>query len=313
MVKEPKKTFTVLDLDFAQREFYNNYNADYWDYKIFLLKNAHDFYDKLGKDLSDGLGGVDNKDFKRVIRTEMHFTYFQMIESLFEIIFALSEHDNRSLWIALTFSNDWKTEFYSDCYNKIKEFSEGKLKEPKFGSTIKITIENEEVEISLLRWIFYFVYKTSLSKEDWEKNLKNIHSLLKLFAKDFSDRGEYNAYKHSLRFYNSPFQLGISETGSDVMQGIGKSEDSIIYLKEKKNDQNNAINIRCVTKPFDFERDFRCCLIISSLIKNAINTRKYSLLKDLKGKKFHFSTFADIKYPEDFIPKTGVTKFSVNI
>ena len=123
-----------------------------------------------------------------------------MVETLFEIIFAVSKHDNRNLWLALTFSN-WK-----DNYNEIVKLSETSY---LFTNKIKTTISGNEVEIPLLRWIFYFVYPSKMTEDEWKNNLDKIKRLLLLFAKDFSDRGEYNAYKHSLRFYNSSFAMSI--------------------------------------------------------------------------------------------------------
>lgn len=305
------KTFLVRDLEFLKKEFYLKYDPDYWLHKIFLFKNSHDFYDKLEKDLNFDLEDVNADDFKRMIRTEMHFLYFQMIETLFEIIFALTEHDNRNLWISLTFSNDRRTKFYSNSYKKIKDFSEGKLKNPDFWTNIETIIEKETVKIPLLRWIFYFIYPSKQSEDEWKLTLKHIYSLLKVFSKDFSDRGEYNAYKHSLRFYNSPFQMAIGPDNSTEIIGVGKSEDSIVYLEEKNNGEH--ISIAKTTKPFDFDRDFRLCLCIYHLINNIINTRKYSLIEDFTGKQFKFVTFADLKLHEFIHKKTGVYRFSYDI
>jgi len=49
------------------------------------------------------------------------------------------------------------------------------------------------------------------------------------------------------------------------------------------------------------------------MIKNIINTRKYYLLPELKGKKFQFSTFTDVDLQKIAIPKTGITKSSFTV
>lgn len=312
MVKNNKK-FSVGDLDSVQKEFFMTYDCDYWLHKMHMLKNCHDYYDEVEEHLNYDLKNVDHDNYKKMLRTELHFLYFQMIETLFEIIFAISSHDNRDLWIALTFSGDRQTDFYSDAYIKIKDFAEDKLEYPSFYSELSAIINNKKIKISLLRWIFYYNYPTKLSDEEWKINLKNIYSLLKIFAKDFSDRGEYNAFKHCLRFYNSSFRFSIAPTGSNRRTNLGHSKDSITYLEKRKNEDYDEINIIKTTKPFDFERDFRCCLVIHRFIKNIINTRKYTILGELHGKKFFFTTFVDINYPQDFLPKTGVTKTSFTI
>jgi hypothetical protein len=313
MGKNKNKKFVVSErIETVQKEFFSTYDEDYYLHKIFLLKNCHDQYDTLKEHLNKDLEDVDHDKYKKMLRTEIHFLYFQMIETLFEIIFAITSHDNRDLWIALSFSGDSQTNFYSDAYRKIKDFSKDNLTDPNFNSEVSTIILNKKVDIPLLRWVFYFHYPTTLSDAEWDINIKNIYYLLKMFAKDFSDRGDYNAFKHSLRFYNSPFNMGISLTGSDEQIVIGSSGDSITYLEEKKNKDNGEHYIYTTTKPFDFERDFICCLIINDMILNIIRTRKYSFLKELNGKSFSFNTFVDVDIKELF-PKTGVNKSSWTI
>jgi len=181
-----------------------------------------------------------------------------------------------------------------------------------FTKRIKTTVGCKKTKISLLRWIFYFIYPFKMTGEEWRKNLEKIKNLLLLFAKDFSDRGEYNAYKHSLRFYNSYFSMAIKANGSKKMHGIGSSRDSITFLEKKKTifNGNKVKQIMRTIKPFDFERDYNCCLIIYQLIKNIIEARKHSLLDNSKGKKINFFIFKDVDIPKVIIPKTGVIKSS---
>lgn len=303
------KKFIVNDLDSLQKEFYKTYNPDYWLYKISLLKNSHDDFDNVKNVLKNDLGDVVDDDYKRTLRTEMHFLYFQMVETLFEIIFAVSKHDNRDLWLALTFSN-WQNN-----YNEIAKLSDVSY---LFTNKIKTAIAGNDIEIPLLRWIFYFVYPSKMNDDEWKNNLDKIKRILLLFAKDFSDRGEYNAYKHSLRFYNSSFSMSIGLTGSQNMHTLGLSDDSITYLEEqKKKGQDGQYkstgHILRITKPFDFERDYNCCIVIYEMIKNIINTRKHSLLPEFNGKEFQFSTFVDIDIQKVAIPKTGITKSSFTV
>ena len=307
--KQSNNKFIVNDIDSLQKEFYKTYDPDYWLYKISLLKNCHANFDDIKNVLKKNLGDVIDDDYKRSLRTEMHFLYFQMIETLFEIIFAVSKHDNRDLWLALTFSN-WQNN-----YNEIAELSNTSS---LFTDKIKTTVAGKDTEIALLRWIFYFVYPSKMDDEKWKNNLEKIRKLLLLFSKDFSDRGEYNAYKHSLRFYNSSFSMSIGLTGSQNMHTLGSSNDSITYLEEqKKKEQDGQYkktgHILKITKPFDFERDYNCCILIYEMIKNIINTRKHSLLTELNGKEFQFSTFINVDIRKVAIPKTGITKSSFTV
>jgi hypothetical protein len=255
-----------------------------------LLKGTEDFIDK---------------DFKRVIRTEMHFLYFQMIETLFEIIFAIYEKDNRDLWLSLSFSK------YVENYERISELNDYS---DLFTQKRK---DGQEKEISILQWIFYFDFNPGLNDDDWNKTLKNIQKLLLVFAKDFTDRGEYNAYKHSLRFYNSSFSMAIGITGSNNTQSLGSSEDCITFLeKHKKKDENNKLiptgKIMKTNKPFDFERDYSLCITIYSMIKSIVHTRKYRLLPAKEGEKIYFRDFRNIDDIKIY-PSLGVTKSSFTV
>ena len=297
---------SINNRDSLQKEFYRDFDLDYRLYKIVLLKNTHDNFDLLSASLEKEVDKFSSDDCKRMMRTEMHFLYFQMVESLFEIIFAVTEKDNRDLWITLSFSN-WRSN-----YEKISNLTDSS---ELFTRNIKIVNENQE--LPLLQWIFYFIYKTKMTPNEQGINLEKIKSLLLIFARDFSDREEYNAYKHSLRFYNKSFGLSIGLSGSKNAHSFGTSKDSITFLEKQRKDisgtKKETGNIMRTTKPFDFDRDFRCCLIIDSMIRNIIETRKYSLLPELKDKEFSFSNYVDINVADIAIPKVGVFKSSFTV
>ncbi len=296
--KKKLKTFIVNDLDNLQKEFYRMYDPDYWLYRIMLLKNSHDDFKLIKTSLTKNTKETKDEDFKRVIRTELHFLYFQMIETLFEIIFAISRHDNRNLWVVLTFSNYKNTPFYSETYKRIEKLNSYS---DIFAKKIKTEIEGKKVEIPLLRWIFYFFYPTKLNNDEWRKNLENIKKLLLIFARNFTDRGEYNAYKHSLRFYNAPFSMAIGISGSKKMYSLGSSQDCIVFLEErkKKNREGKMVStgqISKTRKPFNFQRDYELCILIYVMIKTIIDTRKYTLLEEKVGKKFFLGNFINVDF-----------------
>lgn len=300
--------FTVNDINSLQKEFYRMYDPDYWLYRIMLLKNSHDDFNQIKSSLTKNTEETIDKDFRRVIRTEMHFLYFQMIETLFEIIFAVSESDNRDLWVALTFSD------FRNNYKKIAELND---RSEIFVEMMKTEIEGKQMEVPALRWIFYFIYPSKLTDEEWNKNLGNIRFLLLSFARDFSDRGEYNAYKHSLRFYNSPFSMAIGLTGSKQIHSLGSSEDCITYLEEqKKKDLDGKLQatgqIMRTQKPFNSQRDYERCILIYAMIKNIIYTRKYTILDELHGKSFTMANFVDLDFYKTTFSK-GVMKSSFTV
>ncbi|MDD5208946.1 MAG: hypothetical protein PHV36_06145 [Elusimicrobiales bacterium] len=279
------ENISIRDLAGLQQEFYRAYNPDYWLCKMQLFKNCHDNFESLKGTLKKDID-TDDAHYMRVIRTEMHFLYFQMIEALFEITFAIAEHDNRNLWLSLTISN-WK-----DNYQKISHFSESDI----FTRTTSATINGDKTIIPLLRWVFYFHCHSRMTDTEWETNLANIKRLLLVFAKDFSNRDEYNAYKHSLRFYSAPFSITMWRDNKPSMIIQNDSKDSITYLKKQKrpdSDSQAKDRLTSITKSFNFERDYHCCLLIYELISNVINTRKHAILKELDKKEFQFTIFND--------------------
>jgi hypothetical protein len=299
------KTYTVNNIDELQKEFYQMYDPDYWLYRIMLLKNSHDNFDSLKNTLVKNTEDFIDEDFKRVIRTELHFLYFQMIETLFEIIFAIYENDNRDLWVSLTFSD------YRENYKRIADLNDYS---DLFTQKRK---DGQEKEISMLQWIFYFDFNPEFNNDDWNKTLTNIKKLLLIFARDFTDRGEYNAYKHSLRFYNSPFSMAIGITGGNYMQSLGSSKDCITFLEEhKKKNKDGKImptgEIVRTQKPFDFERDYSLCVTMYSMIKSIIHTRKYRLLPGKDGEKIYFRDFRNIDDIKTYY-SGGVTKSSFTV
>jgi len=287
-----------------QKEFYKAYDTDYWLYKVKLLKNCHDNYGLVKAVIENDLSESTEEDYKRMMRTEIHFLCFQMIETLFELLFVITETDNKNLWSELSFSN------WSKNYKKINELSKTSN---LFTNKMDVEISGAKVNIPLLRWVFYFIYPSKMTDEEWEINLEKIKKLILFFAIKFSDRGEYNAYKHSMRFYNSKFSMTIGLTGSKKMYPIGSADDSIIFLEKKKGKYSRVDEVFRTVKPFDFEKDYNSCVILNALIKNIIETRKYSLLPELRGNNFDFFTFKDVDINKTIISNTGVTKSSFTI
>ena len=268
----------VNDPDKLEKDFYEKYDPDYWLYKIYLLKNSHDDYDKMKEILTGDLVDVIHENYKRMIRTELHFLYFQMIETLFELIFALSKFTRQEIWLALTFSNKRNSPYYYDCYGNIRDLSNDKLKDPDLWAPVKIGGASGNIEIPLLRWIFYDTFNIpEMSKEDWKINLDNIYYFLRKFAKDFSDRDEYNAYKHSLRFFNTQYAFGFALQGSSNFVGR-RTDNSIVYLEAEKIN-NDSYSLKECSKAFDFKTDYNRCILIYDLISNIIITRKAMICK----------------------------------
>ena len=300
----------LLPIDVSRPElvadmFYRSYKPDHWMYRVQLLKTVHDESEQVGPMVSKDLRGFSIDEFKRMLRTELHFLYFQMTEALFELLFALARYQLSDLWIVLSFSGNTRSTYYSNTYRKIRALALGQLADPDLRHVRKVRTKNGEEEWSLLRRVIYYGYDFGLTPDQWKANLENIESLLKVFAKDFTDRGEYNAYKHSLRLYSHRASLSLGKEGGPMVGSL-RSEDAVTFIEEYSDEQDqgskrNAIRAAVATKAFDFGRDYRCCVAIYRLICNMINTRKARAMADELEQPPQVHTFHDSKVT-DFYP-----------
>ena len=92
-------------------KFFKLYQVDYWLYKQSMLKGYLDSYDEFKKNFQRLVNEVEDIDYKNMLKLEIHFTYFQMVEALFELIFAIEaayeKKNDVGLWYYLSFS-DWR-------------------------------------------------------------------------------------------------------------------------------------------------------------------------------------------------------------
>jgi len=243
--------------------FYKTYQVEYWQNKLLLLKKSITDYSSTNLPSQDKKSQINDENFVRMLKAEIHFTYFQIIETLFEMMFGLEKKDDPNLWYYLTFS-DWRKN-----YDRVDKIAEGEI------SWLNSETETiNKIKMPLVQYIFYFLYDTGLNESEKKDNLDVINSAVILFAKDFSDRDDYNAYKHSLRFFQSPVSIYVAPEGSQKYEVIGRTPDAFIYLKK---DQNNLISE--VTKSFDAERDFNISMLCNNLIYNIIVARRRYFFK----------------------------------
>lgn len=244
-------------------EFYKHYPIDHWIYMARMLKNLIENFDSVKEIILKNLIDVVDKDCINMLKAEIHFTYFQIIEALFELIFALENRKDKLLWFYISFS-PYKKNFrrIGKVASRNTDFLFNDV-ELLFGKVIP-----------LIQYIFYFGAFFPISDIDMKNNLEMIKRILILFAKDFSDRNEYNAYKHSLRFYHSPIWLEFGEIlDGDKTKPIlnMNAEDSFTFLCKN---QDGNIDLR--TKAFDPNRDYKMIALCHNLIQNVINLRKRS-------------------------------------
>jgi hypothetical protein len=246
-------------------EFYQKYNLSYWANKIALLHNTLKNFEKVKGILNEEIDNPNDDEYLLMLRIEIHFMYYQISEALFEFIFALEKYDERNLWKHISISK-------FENYPKIKAISEGD--KSLFNKTIKLTKKNDRnkiMEISFLQYVFFHYTDFNKIEYDLDNNLDVIKKLLSIIAFDFSNREEYNAYKHSLRFIVDKPYLGFQPIGTDKKFEF-EAEEGFGFLVKKE--IRKEIIIEEVLKSFTTDKDLKMCKYSSWLINNIISSRR---------------------------------------
>lgn len=261
-------------------EFYKYYPIDHWIYKANMLKNIIDNFNSLKNAILKDLGDVIEEDCIKMLKAEIHFTLFQMIETLFELIFALEKRDDKKLWLYLSLS--YRAPKVK--YKRIEKISKGEIE--FLENQIKLPSGKE---IPLIHYIFYFGLE-ELPIKEINKNFEKIKQILVIFAETFTDRIEYNAYKHSLKFFQTSMGIEFGELKKSEMIPIHRfsSDNTFAFL------YNDKGLIKKIFKSFDYEIDFEKIKICHCLISNIINSRKTSFFD--KGGKVKCAYFDRVDF-----------------
>lgn len=260
---------------FQPIDFYRTYMVDYFLYKQAMYKNILDGYDELESKILKDVTGQVKADVIKTLKSSIRITYYHCIETLFEIIFALDKginhelnHHQDELILQRLSNSDFRKNF-----KRIEDIALPNSKElARFDRTLSLDVVGEE--ISILRYIFYYTItpkNNTIGNEWWARmpeSLEAIKLALTAFAKDFSDRTEYNAYKHGLRVLplTQKFEAWETETNKKILNL--DFHDAMTFLTESKDE------FSITTRNFDTERNYKMTILASQLIANIVNIRK---------------------------------------
>jgi hypothetical protein len=158
------------------KHFYNRYFLNFWEIKYNFLKKKLENFDSLDiqseLNIEDDFDHID-KNFLAFLKFEIHFLKFQIIESLFSLIFALEEGDDLNLWFNLSFPKDSSGRSFA-VYDRISGFSRNySIKE--FINNKNLGTEKEPYE--LWRHIFFHGIEFSEYDKNWKDIQNNIEKL----------------------------------------------------------------------------------------------------------------------------------------
>jgi hypothetical protein len=246
--------------------FYKSFQVNYYDYKQLSLKYILENTDKLN--LDKVVLDYNKKDFERAIKSSIRQTYFHAIETLFELIFALCPNQYgliNEVEIIRTIS------ISRFPYKKI----EGIAKDEKNLEFLDQEIHAGDKKFTLGHFIFFIgITKKEMVKE-LNDNLEVIKHGLQILAKDFSDRREYNSYKHGLRIMPALKSFTLASPTNKDLKLTWDLEDSMTFYTENKSGE-----LEFITKTFDSDRDINMTSFCSNLIWNIITLRRARFFKD---------------------------------
>ena len=258
--------------------FYNRFQINYYDYKVESFKYLLENYASLK--LNEKIIEYSDSDYLTAIKSDIRQTLFHAIETVFEIFLALCPDENGN-----------------ETQNIIEKITSSKLpyaKISKFGKSIdslsfldsKVTLSDKSKSI-LGEHIFY----PGIRKKEFQKKIKISVKAIKyglhVLAKEFSDRREYNSYKHGLRIIPAFKNFSIFDPENKDRQLNWNLDNTMsFYSYNSKNLEDNYH-----TKSFDSNRDLKIITFCSFLLWNMIKIRDHIINKSKEKKGFQAFLF----------------------
>lgn len=248
------------------KEFYLGFQADYFAYRQMRLKRELEFLtNNPTTNQIDDIYDYSVDDHLRSIKIDIRQTYFQSIETVFELLFSFKPigtefRDDQ------VFSNLIKRK---DHYEDIRKFASGEGGLEFLEQTFEFDGHGSMLGI---QYLFYGFLTDDKLGGQLVESLQAIRNVLKIIATDISDRKEYNSYKHGLRIFpvGKSFSIHDHKTMEEIIKWDIK--DSMSFME--KDEKSGQIDV--VTRLFDPERDHNLTIMCNNLISNLIMIRRSS-------------------------------------
>lgn len=177
------------------------------------------------------------------LKLDIHSSMFHAIETLFTLMFVTLEEPDE-FWL------------------RVSNYSPRELVQKVRAVAEDINLITDENLITL----FYKCFdKNFIEKLNKRKLFDSIRMLLKGAALEFSDKEEYNAYKHGGRYLQGATRAVIKDSKDNLKDILGEG-DCIIYLRRKEG--------KLFHKLYDYESDFQIIKLTYNLLDLLINQRK---------------------------------------
>jgi hypothetical protein len=219
MVKKAHQVEIIsnFEKDDLLRIFLKMYNTEFWVHKARVMQmiiEDEKILETITKD--EIMKRYTPEEIKRSFQYELYMTSFHSSETLFGVLFAfLFQKDTP--WL---FLSEYKTKNLFDLIEVVADKGIGAIL-PKDKKHEAIT------------WLFFpAMFKRSKDAKmgdiDIDKNIKFIEEYLKLLARDFLDREDYNSYKHGFR--GIPLTSVVTITDQETGKQIRCPSETCLYL-----------------------------------------------------------------------------------
>jgi hypothetical protein len=254
------------------KDFYSTFQVNYFDYKqsyqLYALNSIKEF------GLEDKILDYSEKDFRQAIKSDIRQTLFQAIETVFDLVYALTKtRHGKYLDVEILRTLSFPILYY----DRISKIAENKLELDFLDK--EVYLENN-IPVTLCEYIFYF---GAADNQDFRpkimESLGAIKEALYILAREFSDRKEYNSYKHGLRIIPALTFFILQNPTTKKNLAKWDLSDSMTYYSE--NEKSGKMEF--ITKVFDTDRDLKLTSLCSNLIWNIIKLRDLAFNKKKPG------------------------------
>lgn len=258
---------------FDTREFFKRYNRNYHQFRAIYLKDILDNLEKYEPlFFTNPLDEEQRVQFKRTIQLDLRQNLFHAIETFFEIFFAVSPHNKKSL-SDVNLMYEMSTSAWQKNYSEIRKIANGDGRLNWLEETFKVMGH----EITKGHWIFY---PGTFDKKHFDESFRShvsesinaLKYLIKVLAIEFDFREEYNAIKHGIR--SIPVLDSVTMRSKETSH-VFETKEGLTFFHRDRSMPRDEIFVE--TMVFDSKRDFELSRLTSLMISYMIFYRSIFL------------------------------------
>lgn len=277
-MKEKQNNSRLEDEFEPLRKFLEFYDYSFWYHKVKSLKLAiqnDEFINNVSKTFT--VGGEPNK-IKKDLATEIFFTCFHAIESLFFLIGGFTYSPKNPL--------EWINNPRQYVHEIAKIFKEKKFH--KLYENLGFNSIDEYVS-----FLFYPI--ADEYKKEFKSSIEAVPQLLHLLGKEFFDKKEiYNSFKHGLLIFPGDFRIDKGNAKGEKTTLINSIPGFMVLPKDGKKKSKffpETDRMEYSTKfmsemdiyYLDYQRQLKIFTLTMALMRNLVQLRRDAMQRKMEG------------------------------